>query len=70
MSLRIDVTVIFSLRARNMCIAKDSTQSHTSKYIFGVGTHSQLRKRPQTVRDLMNRATVELVPSLDPARMT
>jgi hypothetical protein len=51
MSSRLDVKVIFSLQARNMCITLDSTRSHTSKSTFRNGTHCQLRKKPHHVLD-------------------
>jgi hypothetical protein len=62
MSLGLGVKVIFSLQARNMDIAWDSTQYHVSEHIFGVGTHVQLRTKPHTIREFTYRATVELDP--------
>ncbi len=37
MSLRLDDRMIFTLDARSMCIAQDSTQSHTSEHTIGAG---------------------------------
>jgi hypothetical protein len=67
MSLGLDVKVIFCLRARNMGIAWDSTQSHISERIFWSWHTCQLQKRPHPIWELTYRATVELDLSLDPA---
>jgi hypothetical protein len=68
-SLRSDVKVIFSLRARSMCIAWDSAQFHVSERTFGVGTHGQLRKKPHHVLDSTYRTGVGLEQSFIPIRV-
>jgi hypothetical protein len=69
MSLRLDVKVIFSLRARNTCFMEDSTQSYISKRTFGVGTHGQLRKKLHNVLDSMYRIGVGWIHCLVPIRV-
>ncbi len=69
MSLRFDVKVIFNLQARIMCIALDSTQSHTYKRTFGVDTHCQLGKIPYPVPGSTYRIGVGLEVSLIPIRV-
>jgi hypothetical protein len=58
--------MILNLRARIMCIAKDSTQSHTSEHTFRVGTHGQLGKKPHPVIESMYKIGVGLDTPLTP----
>ncbi len=70
MSLRLDVKVIFNLRARIMCSAQDSTQSHIFERTFGVDTHGQLGKIANPVPESTYRIDIGLEISFIPICVT